>query len=494
MAQSPGAEITVRSADSLRVAIAQISPVWLSRDRTVAKVADFCRQAADDSCQLVVFGEALIPGYPFWLDRTDGARFDSPLQKRWHAHYLQEAVQLERGDLEPIQSIARESQLAVMVGCVERPSDRGGHSLYCTLVYIDPLGVIQSAHRKLMPTYEERLAWAAGDGHGLRVHELGPFLLGGLNCWENWMPLARAALYGFGEDLHVAIWPGSRRHTEGITPFLAREGRSYVISVSGLLRAEDIHDDVPEANELRAAFDSVMADGGSCLAGPDGRWVIEPATHDETLLVADLDHAVVRGERQNFDPAGHYSRPDVLRLEVNRWRQSTSRESEVAARIAPDESVLPTAGTGMPPLEKFTHRGKLIATLALEAARETAQLEVLPEHVLLALLSEGSGVAAGALGCLGLSYERLYPAVKERGMATMVTSGCEPVFSANTLEVLSRAALEAQVLGHRFAGSEHLLMALCKIQEDRLTEVLHAVDLTREAIRAEIDAIMRHGT
>ena len=483
-----------RSADALRVAVAQISPVWLSRSQTTAKMVEWCRQAGESACQLVVFGEAILPGYPFWLDPTGGARFNSPQQKRWHAHYMQEAVQIERGDLEPIQEVARAHQLAVVLGCVERPRDRGGHSLYCTLVYIDPLGVIQSAHRKLMPTYEERLVWAPGDGHGLQVHELGPFLVGGLNCWENWMPLTRAALYGFGEDLHVAIWPGSQRNTEPITPCLAREGRSYVISASGLLRADEIGDHVPDAEELRAAFEPVIADGGSCIAAPDGSWVVEPVLEAETLLIADLDHACVREERQNFDASGHYARPDVLRLEVNRWRQASSRESEAPTRIAPDESEAASVGTGMPPLADFTNRAKLIVTLALEAARETEQLEVLPEHLLLALLSEGSGVAAGALGCLGLSYERLYPAVRQRGMATMVARGGQPAFAANTREVLSRANLESQALGQRFAGSEHLLIALCKVDDDRFEEVLQAVDLSSAAVRAEIDAIMRHGT
>jgi nitrilase len=176
-----------------------------------------------------------------------------------------------------------------------------------------------------MPTYDERLAWAIGDGNGLRVHNLGPFTVGGLNCWENWMPMARASLYGQGEDLHVAVWPGGLHNTQDITRFMALEGRSYVISVSGLMRKSDIPPDTPHRELIVANSSSSLANGGSCVAGPDGRWIVEPTKDQEKLIVATLHHHRVREERQNFDPAGHYSRPDVLRLRVNRQRQTTVR-------------------------------------------------------------------------------------------------------------------------------------------------------------------------
>ena len=137
------------------------------------------------------------------------------------------------------------------------------------------------------------------------------------------MPLPRAALYGQGENLHVAVWPGSRRNTEDITRFIARESRSFVVSVSGLLHRDGIPDDVPGADRIRAEADGWMADGGSCVAGPDGRWLLEPQVEREGLWCVDLSLDEVARERQNFDPAGHYSRPDVTRLKVNRKRQKT---------------------------------------------------------------------------------------------------------------------------------------------------------------------------
>lgn len=190
------------------------------------------------------------------------------------------------------------------------------------MVYIDAHGEIGSVHRKLMPTHEERLVWAIGDGHGLRTHKLGPFTVGGLNCWENWLPLARSALYAQGEDLHVAIWPGNSRNTEDITRFIAREGRSFVVSVSGIMRREDIGDELPAADLLRETADEMMADGGSCIALPSGEWLLEPEVNVESLRVAEIDHQLVLEERHSLDVAGHYSLPDVTRLIVNRKRQT----------------------------------------------------------------------------------------------------------------------------------------------------------------------------
>lgn len=313
----------MNNKDELTVALAQISPVWLNREKTLEKIMDYVAMAGDKSCRLVAFGEALLPGYPFWIELTDGARFDSPLQKDLYAHYLDQAVQIEAGDIQPLASLAADLDIAVVVGVIERAANRGGHSLYCSLVYINADKGIVSVHRKLMPTHEERLAWAPGDGHGLRVHPLGAFTVGGLNCWENWMPLARSALYAQGEDLHVAIWPGNRRNTHEITRFMAMESRSYVMSVSGLMRRQDMPPSTPHLDVIQADCPDWLANGGSCIAAPNGNWLLEPVTESEELLVATLDHRLVRAERQNFDPAGHYGRPDVTRLKVNRKRRAT---------------------------------------------------------------------------------------------------------------------------------------------------------------------------
>ena len=309
--------------NNLRVALAQLAPVWLNKKKTLDLVCTSIEEAAVKNTDLLVFGEAFLPGYPFWLAYTDGAAWDLAINKELHAHYAANAVCIEAGDLEALTQLARKHKMAVYLGIIERPSDRGGHSLYCSLVYIDQLGAVKSVHRKLQPTYDERLTWAPGDGHGLQTHRLKDFTLGGLNCWENWMPLARAALYGLGEDLHIAVWPGSDHNTRDITRFIARESRSYVISVSALMYKKDFPDATPHLERILEKTPDVLANGGSCIAGPDGEWIISPVTNKEGIIYQELHFNRIMEERQNFDPAGHYSRPDVTRLILNRERQST---------------------------------------------------------------------------------------------------------------------------------------------------------------------------
>ncbi len=312
----------------LKVALAQIAPVWLDKKATLDKIYVQMEAAAKEQAELIVFGEGLLPGYPFWLALTGGAEWDKKVVKELHAHYVRNSVTIEEGDLDTVCELAKKHKLATYLGVIERPLDRGGHSVYASLVYINQEGEVKSVHRKLQPTYDERLTWAPGDGNGLRVHPLKQFTVGGLNCWENWMPLPRAALYGQGENLHVAVWPGSDHNTKDITRFIARESRSYVLSVSSLMQKSDFPVDTPHLDAILKNAPTVLANGGSCIAGPDGEWLIEPDMKTDGNIYHTLDFNRVYEERQNFDPVGHYSRPDVTKLTVNRERQSTVRFEE----------------------------------------------------------------------------------------------------------------------------------------------------------------------
>ncbi|WP_024479043.1 carbon-nitrogen hydrolase family protein [Cellulophaga baltica] len=307
----------------LKVALAQISPVWLDKEATLKKIESSIAEAAAQKTELIVFGEALLPGYPFWLALTEGASWDLKVNKEIHAHYVRNAIQVEAGELDAVCNLAKEHSIAIYLGIMERAKNRGGHSIYCSLVYINEQGEIKSVHRKLQPTYDERLTWAPGDGNGLQVHSLKEFTVGGLNCWENWMPLPRTALYGLGENLHIAVWPGSDHNTKDITRFIARESRSYVISVSSLMKRTDFPKATPHIKAILEKSPEVLANGGSCIAGPDGEWLVEPVLDTEGLIYHTLDFNRVYEERQNFDVVGHYSRPDVTKLTVNRERQST---------------------------------------------------------------------------------------------------------------------------------------------------------------------------
>lgn len=308
---------------TLKIAMAQIAPVWLDKSATLLKIEEQIKVAAKDHCELVVFGEALLPGYPFWLALTGGAEWNTNLNKELHAHYVRNAVCIEKGELDSVCQLAKDNEMAIYLGIMERPLDRGGHSIYASLVYIDASGDIKSVHRKLQPTYDERLTWAPGDGNGLQVHPLKAFTVGGLNCWENWMPLPRTALYGQGENLHIAVWPGSDHNTKDITRFIARESRSFVVSVSSLMSKTDFPQDTPHLEAILKNAPETLANGGSCIAGPDGEWIVAPVLHKEGLIIQTIDFNRVLEERQNFDPVGHYSRPDVTKLTVNRDRQTT---------------------------------------------------------------------------------------------------------------------------------------------------------------------------
>ncbi|MGJ8683391.1 MAG: carbon-nitrogen hydrolase family protein [Nonlabens sp.] len=307
----------------INVALAQISPVWLDKKATIDKILSTLEDAKKQNAELVVFGEGLLPGYPFWLSIMDGAAWNKKEVKELHRHYVLNSISIEDGELDTICAFAKANSIAIYLGIIERPQDRGGHSVYASMVYINQNGSIESVHRKLQPTYDERLTWSPGDGNGLVTHKLKDFTVSGLNCWENWMPLPRAAMYAQGTNLHVACWPGSDHNTKDITRFIAREGRTFVLSVSSTMFKEDFPANTPYLDMILEKSPAILANGGSCIAGPDGEWIIEPQIGNEEIITATLDFNRVLEERQNFDAVGHYSRPDVTQLHVNRERQTT---------------------------------------------------------------------------------------------------------------------------------------------------------------------------
>jgi nitrilase len=293
---------------SAKVACAQVEPVIFDREATIEKLGAVCREAAGEGAQLVVFPEAFVPVYPSsrWA-RYMAAWEKNDEAKATFARLARESLELPSAAAERIAAIARESGVWLAFGANEL--ERG--TIYNALLVYSPDGELALHHRKLVPTNHERMLWGTGTGEGLRTVSTPIGKLGGLICWENFMPLARFALYESGVEIYLAptaddteTWHETIRH-------IARESRSFVISASVFQRASSY----PEGVTIADGPD-LLGRGGSAILGPDGNYLAGPLWDEEGILYAELDPELLYAERQRFDPAGHYHRPDVFTFEV----------------------------------------------------------------------------------------------------------------------------------------------------------------------------------
>jgi nitrilase len=292
-------------------AAVQATPVFLDRDATVAKACDLIKEAGRGGAGLVVFPETFIPTYPDWVWRAPV--WDGPSPALF-GRLLENSVEVPGPATDAIAKAAKQAKAYVSMGVNER--DPNGSTIYNTQVYVAPDGSILGKHRKLMPTGGERLVWGMGDGSTLEVFDTPFGRLGGLTCWENYMPLARYAMYAKGVDVWVAptwdqgdTWVATLRH-------IAKEGRVFVIGVAPLLRGSDVPDDVP-GRDLWGGEDDWMNRGYSSIVAPSGELLAGPLVEEEGILYAELDAADARASRHEFDATGHYSRSDIFRLAVD---------------------------------------------------------------------------------------------------------------------------------------------------------------------------------
>ncbi len=303
-----------------RVALAQAAPVYLDLAPSLEKALGLMEEAARGGASLLAFGETWLPGYPAWLDHCPGAGlWDSAPVKEVFSRLRRNSVSVEGPEVTRLAEAAADLRLTVVIGVNERV-DRGPGmgTLYNSLLTFTPDGGLANHHRKLMPTYTERLVWGPGDGAGLRAVDTPAGRVGGLVCWEHWMPFARQALHESGEDLHVAVWPTVHEHHQLASRHYALEGRCFVLAVGLLMPAADL------PQELEApGVEGLVLRGGSAIYGPRGNAVLEPVFGQEGLRYADLDLAELDRERMTLDVAGHYARPDVFEFRVSASRPGT---------------------------------------------------------------------------------------------------------------------------------------------------------------------------
>ncbi len=299
--------------DTVVAACVQAEPVVLDREATIDRLAERTQEAARLGATLVVFPEAFVPAYPSSVWAKALAGWGDPRAKAAFARLARESVEIPGPASDRIADVAREHGVWLVVGVTERQPERSG-TLYNTLLGYGPDGSLPLRHRKLVPTNHERLVWGQGDGAGLRAVETPIGRIGGLICWENYMPLARFALYESGVEIYVASTADDGDAWQSTLVHIARESRSFVVSPSHFQRSSAYPDDFPLREEIAGI--ELIGRGGSAILGPDGSYLAGPLYGEEGILVAELDPARLSEERQRFDPSGHYHRPDVLSLTV----------------------------------------------------------------------------------------------------------------------------------------------------------------------------------
>jgi nitrilase len=300
----------------MKAAVIQKPPVLLDRQKTIESALASIEEAAKEGAALLIFPEAFIPGYPTWIWRLRPGG-DMALSGEIHARLRENAVDLARGDLQPLQDMAAKHQVTLIVGVNELDSRFSGTTLFNSVVVIGPEGRVLNRHRKMMPTNPERMVWGMGDASGLKVVDTPAGRLGSLICWENYMPLARYALYAQDIDIYVAptwdtgeSWVATLRH-------IAKEAGCWVIGTATALQGNDIPEDFPERDKLFKP-DEWINDGGAVVVKPMGGIAAGPLNREKGILYAEIDREAARRARRSLDVCGHYSRPELFAFSVDR--------------------------------------------------------------------------------------------------------------------------------------------------------------------------------
>ncbi len=305
------------ATSSMRVAAVQAEPVFGDLAASLSKVISLAETAAADGAELIAFGETWLPGYPAWLDFCpEVALWNNSHVKDVFAELRANSVVVGGPETLLLAETARRLDVGLVIGINERVDDGPGHgTLYNSILTFTRQGTLAVHHRKLVPTYTERLVWGPGDAAGLRCATVGPARVGSLVCWEHWMPLARQHMHNEGEQIHVALWPTVHEMHQIASRSYAFEGRCFVIAVGQILRADALPSQLAQVG---SGGGDLVERGGSAIIAPDGRYLAGPVFDQETTLMADLDLSEIDREVMTLDVTGHYARPDVFDLRVNR--------------------------------------------------------------------------------------------------------------------------------------------------------------------------------
>jgi len=300
----------------VRVAVVQAAPVLFNREATVEKACRLALEAGAQGAQVILFPEAFVPAYPRGLTfgTVVGSR-SAQGRLTWQA-YWSESVEVPGPATDALGEAARQANAYMAIGVIERDSRYSHGSLYCTLLYFNPQGELIGKHRKLKPTAAERLVWGEGDGSTLTVVDTQFGRMGGLICWENYMPLARMALYGKGVELYLAPTADARDAWQSTLVHIACEGRCFVLGCNQFVTKSMYPADLAGVEDL-ADQPEVMCRGGSAIVSPLGKVLAGPLFNQEGTLFAELDRTQIAQSKFDFDVTGHYARPDVFQLTVN---------------------------------------------------------------------------------------------------------------------------------------------------------------------------------
>ena len=305
-----------------KVAVVQAAPVLFEREATVAKAADLTAKASANGAQLVLFPEAFIPAYPRGLGFGTVVGNRSQLGRLTWERYWANSVEIPSPTTDKLSEVARKNNVYLVMGIIERDRDLSGGTLYCTIVYYGPEGEYLGKHRKLMPTGSERLIWGAGDGSTLTVIDTEFGKVGGLICWENYMPLVRVAMYGKGVQIYLAPTADQRERWQSTLQHIALEGRCFVLGCNQYVTKSMYPKDLPGIEDLDSLPENIC-EGGSAIYSPLGEVIAGPLYGEEGILYAELDLAEIVQSHYDFDAVGHYSRPDILQLIVRETPQQT---------------------------------------------------------------------------------------------------------------------------------------------------------------------------